>query len=256
MIDRGLTDLAALARAIGVSPFHFHRIFKAITGITPKAYATAKRSEKMRLLLRERQTVTTAIYKAGFTSAGRFYENAKEVIAMKPNRFRKAQAATIHYGVAPCALGTVLVASSEDGICAVLLGDDASDLIANLQTRFSKSTIVVGARAFNRIVSQVVALIETPKAICKLPLDIQGTVFQRAVWKALREIPAGQTRSYSEIARALGCPKSVRAVAGACGANNIAVIIPCHRVVAANGKLSGYRWGVERKSALLDREKR
>jgi len=252
-----LPSLEELAEAAGMSRFYFHRVFKAITGLTPKAYAAARRAQRMRQELRRAGRVTDAIYEAGFNSSGRFYENSSQVLGMKPRDFRAGGAgASIRFGVGECSLGAILVAASESGICAILLGDDADALTRDLQDRFPKAELIGGDGQFERWMAQVVGFVEAPRLGLQLPLDIRGTAFQQRVWRALCEIPAGSTRSYADIAKKLRAPKAVRAVAQACAANKLAVAIPCHRVVRTDGALSGYRWGVERKRALLDREAR
>jgi AraC family transcriptional regulator of adaptative response/methylated-DNA-[protein]-cysteine methyltransferase len=248
-------SLAALSKSVGMSAFHFHRLFKKIVGLTPKAYADAHRAERMRSTLATRGSVTEAIYNAGYKSNSRFYAKSSEVLGMRPGRFRDGgKDATIRFAVGECSLGSVLVASSERGVCAILLGDDPDALVRNLQDRFPKAKLIGGDPHFERVVSEVIGCVENPQAGWNLPLDIRGTAFQQRVWQALRKIPAGRTASYTEIAARIGLPKAVRAVAQACGANALAVAIPCHRVLRRDGNLSGYRWGVERKQALLRRE--
>ena len=248
-------DLAALARAGGMSRYHFHRIFKVITGVTPKAYAVAHRAKRIRQTLAGSGTVTEAIYDAGFNSNGRFYAASAHMLGMTPTVFRAGGAhAVIRFAVGECSLGAVLVAATDKGVCAILLGDDADVLVRDLQDRFPHADLIGGDGEFERMIAQVVGFIEAPALGLDLPLDVRGTVFQQRVWQALREIPAGSTASYTEIAARIGSPKAVRAVAQACAANAIAVAIPCHRVVRSDGALSGYRWGVERKRALLARE--
>lgn len=251
-----LPKLDELAAAVGISPFHFHRQFKAITGLTPKRYGAAHRAKSVRHALGEtRNTVTQAIYDAGYNSGGRFYAKSSEMLGMTPTAYRNGGVGTdIRFAVAECSLGSILVACSEKGVCAILLGDDPDTLARNLQDRFSKAGLIGGDAVFERLVAQVVGFVEAPGIGLDLPLDIRGTAFQQRVWQALKEIPVGQTASYAEIAEWIGEPKAVRAVAQACGANNIAIAIPCHRVVRTDGSLSGYRWGVERKRALLEKE--
>lgn len=247
--------LDALAGAVGMSPFHFHRVFRDVTGITPKAYAAARRAERVAAGLREADTVTQALYEAGYNAPSRFYAGATERLGMTPNTYRKGGPGTrIRFAVAPCALGAVLVAASERGVCAILLGDEAEALTQELRQRFSGADLSAGDDAFADWVARVVGLIEVPGRSLGLPLDIGGTAFQQRVWTALQAIPPGTTATYADIARAIGAPAAVRAVAMACGANRLAVAIPCHRVVRSDGALSGYRWGVARKRALLDRE--
>jgi len=250
-----LPGLAVLAKATDLSPHHFHRIFKEVTGLTPKGYASALRADRMRSLLPQSKTVTDAIYEAGFQSSGRFYEVSERVLGMKPEEYRcGGPGKVIHFEVASCSLGYYLAAASEKGLCAILMGDDPQDLIEDLKERFSSAELKKGDKVFRKLLRQVAALIDEPSTECRLPLDIRGTVFQCRVWEALRQIPAGTTVTYSAIAQSIGAPKAIRAVAGACAANALAVAIPCHRVKRRDGSFSGYRWGVERKRALLKKE--
>jgi AraC family transcriptional regulator of adaptative response/methylated-DNA-[protein]-cysteine methyltransferase len=250
-----LPNLDALAAAAGMSRFYFHRVFRAVTGVTPKAYGDARRSQRVREELSHSRTVTEAIYGAGFQSSGRFYEKSTEMLGMTPTDFRAGGLrAVIRFATRECSLGTVLVAATEKGVCAILLGDDAGTLVRDLEERFPRAELIGGDRDFERTVEEVVRFVEAPGMGLNLPLDVRGTVFQQRVWQALRAIPAGSRVSYSEIAERIGAPKSVRAVAQACAANALAVAIPCHRVVRHDGGLSGYRWGLERKRTLLERE--
>jgi AraC family transcriptional regulator of adaptative response/methylated-DNA-[protein]-cysteine methyltransferase len=250
-----MPNLDALAEAAGMSRFHFHRVFKTITGVTPKAYAAAHRAQRVRDELLRRETVTEAIYDAGFNSSGRFYETSSEVLGMTPTDFRSGgTGASIRFAVGECSLGSILVAATGKGVCAILLGDDPGALARDLQDRFPKAELIGGDEEFEQWVARTVGFIEAPALGLDLPLDVRGTAFQQRVWQALREIPAGSATSYTKIAERIGSPKAVRAVAQACASNTIAVAIPCHRVVRNDGALSGYRWGVERKRALLDRE--
>lgn len=251
-----LPSLAALARRARLSPYHFHRVFKAVTGLTPKAYAAAHRTARVRSELQDRsKTVTEAIYDAGFNSGGRFYETSNQLLGMTPTDYRAGGAATeIRFAVGECALGSILVAQSAKGICAILLGDDPDALVRDLQDRFPRATLVGGDAAFERTIATVIGFVEAPGLGLDLPLDVRGTAFQQRVWQALREIPAGATASYTQIAARIGLPRGARAVAQACAANALAVAVPCHRVVRTDGALSGYRWGVERKRNLLTRE--
>lgn len=247
--------LGDLAEAAGLSPGYFHRLFKTVTGVTPKDYAVALRADRVRDRLGRGGTVTEAIYDAGFNSNGRFYETSDEMLGMTPTDYRAGGAdAAIHFAVGECSLGSVLVAKSEKGVCAILLGEDPETLVRDLQNRFRRARLIGGDSEFERLVAQVVGLIEAPGIGLDLPLDVRGTAFQQRVWSALRKIPAGTTATYADVARTIGAPQSVRAVAGACAANPLAVAIPCHRVVKRDGSLSGYRWGIERKRALIDRE--
>ncbi len=250
-----MPSLASLASRAGLSPHHFHRIFKAVTGLTPREYAAAHRARRVRAGLRRRSTVTEAIYDAGFNSGGRFYATSDEMLGMTPSDYRAGGSHTdIRFAVGECSLGSILVAQSEKGVCAILLGDDPDALVRDLQDRFPRATLIGGDSRFENVVARVVGLVETPAIGLDLPLDVRGTAFQQRVWRALRAIPAGATVSYADLAAKIGSPKAVRAVAQACAANPLAVAIPCHRVVKHDGSLSGYRWGVERKRALLERE--
>ena len=250
-----MPDLAALARQAAMSRFHFHRVFKQTTGITPKAYAKEVRARRVRGELAKRATVTEAFYEAGYNSNGRFYTDAQATLGMKPTRYRHGgRGEVLRFAIGTADLGELLVASSAVGICAILLGDDPDALVRDLQDRFPNATLIGGDSEYEKVVAQVVGLIREPRAGLALPLDIRGTAFQCRVWNALRAVPAGQTITYSALAQRIGSPAAVRAVAGACAANPIAVAIPCHRVVRLNGDLSGYRWGVERKRTLLQKE--
>jgi AraC family transcriptional regulator of adaptative response/methylated-DNA-[protein]-cysteine methyltransferase len=248
-------SLAELAKAANLSPSYFHRVFKQITGVTPKAYAAAHRAGRVRERLVKSASVTDAIYDGGFNSSGRFYEQSTAILGMTPRRFRAGGAhEELRFAVGQCSLGAILVASSEKGVASILIGDDPEALVRSLQDQFPRAALIGGSEDYEALVAQVVGLVETPGIGLNLPLDVRGTAFQQRVWQALREIPPGQTASYQDIARKIGSPRSVRAVAGACAANAIAVAIPCHRVVRSDGELSGYRWGIERKRALIDRE--
>ncbi len=249
-------SLETLADAVGHSPSYFHRVFKATTGLTPKAYAAADRAAKVREGLASAGSVTEAIYDAGFNSSGRFYEKSTEMLGMTPSQYRAGGAnEPIRFAVGQTSLGAILVASSTKGVAAILLGDDPDKLVRDLQDRFPKAHLIGADRDYETLVAQVVGFIEAPQIGLHLPLDVRGTAFQQRVWQALQEIPAGATVSYADIARRIGMPSARRAVAGACAANNLAVAIPCHRVVRADGSISGYAWGVDRKRTLLDRER-
>jgi len=248
-------SLEVLAAVVGRSPTYFHRLFKAATGVTPKDYATAHRAAKVRQGLASGSSVTEAIYDAGFNSSGRFYEKSTGMLGMTPSQYRAGGAnEEIKFAVGQTSLGAILVASSKKGVAAILIGDDPDKLVRNLQDRFRRAHLVGADRDYEALVARVVGFVEAPRVGLDLPLDIRGTAFQRRVWQALQEIPVGATVSYAEIAQRIGAPTAVRAVAGACAANNLAVAIPCHRVVRSDGSLSGYAWGVERKRDLLDRE--
>lgn len=249
-------DLAALAAAAGLSPFHFHRVFKARTGLTPRDYARALRDRRVRAALGEADTVTEALYDAGFGSSGRFYAGTNASLGMTPTRFRAGGAGeTIRFAWGESSLGGVLVAATDKGICAIMLGDDRDVVLEELRGQFRKARLIEGDAGFDRRVAQVVAYVDDPRLGFDLPLDIRGTAFQQRVWQALRAIPMGETRTYSDIAETIGAPKAVRAVAGACASNPISVAIPCHRVHRIGGTMAGYRWGIARKRALLDKEK-
>jgi AraC family transcriptional regulator of adaptative response/methylated-DNA-[protein]-cysteine methyltransferase len=248
-------SLNDLAEAVGRSVSHFHRMFKAATGLTPKDYAAAHRAAKVRQGLEAGNGITEAIYDAGFNSSGRFYEESTEMLGMTPTRYRAGGAnEEIRFAVGESSLGAILVASSKKGVASILLGNDPDELVRNLQDRFPKAHLIGADRDYEALVARVVGFVETPGIGLDLPLDVRGTAFQRRVWQALLKIPVGQTVSYAEVARRIGSPRAVRAVAGACAANKLAVAIPCHRVVRTDGALSGYAWGVERKRMLLDRE--
>lgn len=251
-----LPRLDDLARRVGFSAHYFHRQFKAITGLTPREWGVAHRARKVRAELQDKETtVTEAIYDAGFNANSRFYETSNEVLGMTPTAFRAGGKDTdIRFAVAASALGAILVAESDKGICAIQMGDDPETLVHELEDRFPRANLIGGDAAFEARVARVIAFVEAPRIGLDLPLDIRGTAFQQRVWQALRSIPAGQTASYADVAARIGAPKSVRAVAQACASNSIAVAIPCHRVVRSDGALSGYRWGIGRKRALLDRE--
>ncbi len=249
-------SLDELAAEAGISAFHFHRLFKAETGLTPKAYISAHRAGRLRKELSTASTsVTDAIYQAGFNSSSRFYETSDHLLGMPARDYRAGgSGAVIRFAVGQCSLGAILVAQSQRGICAIFLGDDPDALVRGLQDQFPKALLRGNDAGFEKLVAQVVGFVEAPEIGLNLPLDVRGTAFQERVWQALREIPSGTTVSYGDIAKRIGQPHAVRAVGRACGANRIAVAIPCHRVVRRDGDLSGYRWGVERKQELLRRE--
>jgi AraC family transcriptional regulator, regulatory protein of adaptative response / methylated-DNA-[protein]-cysteine methyltransferase len=248
-------SLAELAARAQLSTHHLHRLFKSVTGLTPKAYAAAHRADRVREALGRSATVTAAIYDAGYNSNGRFYEEADRVLGMTPTQLRTGGADTdIRFAIGASSLGAILVAQSARGVCAISLGDDADRLVRALQDRFPNARLTGDDPDFDRLVARVVGAVEAPALGLDLPLDLRGTAFQRRVWQALRELPAGRTASYAEVAARLGAPRAVRAVAQACAANPVALAVPCHRVVRTDGSLSGYRWGVARKQALIERE--
>lgn len=249
--------LAALAATAGLSASRFHRIFKAVTGLTPRAYAAGQRARRLREELErpDGSTVTAAIYSAGFNASSRFYQVAGDILGMTPAAYRRGgDGRDVRFAVSDCSLGRILVACSERGVCAIALDDDPAALVRNLRRRFPQANLIGDDAGFAEVVAGVVRFIEAPASGLSLPLDLRGTAFQIRVWEELSRIPAGTTASYAEIARLIGAPGAVRAVAGACAANTLAVAIPCHRVIRSDGTLSGYRWGVERKRRLLHRE--
>ena len=250
-------DLNVLAGSAGLSPFHFHRVFKRIIGVTPKAYADARRGARVRDGLEAGDSVTRVVYDAGFNSNGRFYDHVPRTLGMQPARFRAGGAGeTIRFAVGQCTLGAILVAATARGICTIAMGDDPATLLRDFEARFKAATLEGGDREFEQWVARVVGFVEHPELGLDLPLDVRGTAFQARVWQALCAIPRGQTASYAEVATTIGAPRAMRAVAQACAANPVAVAIPCHRVIRNDGGLSGYRWGVERKRALLAAEAR
>ncbi|MFL6452359.1 MAG: bifunctional DNA-binding transcriptional regulator/O6-methylguanine-DNA methyltransferase Ada [Bryobacteraceae bacterium] len=251
-----IPSLEQLAKEAAMTPFHLHRVFKAATGLTPRSYAVAQRSERVRSrLLSQGETITDAIYSSGYNSNGRFYDESGAILGMTPSKFRNGGAnEQIKFAVGQCSLGAILVAQSQRGICAISLGDDPETLVRDLQDQFPRARFIGRDPAFEETVAKVVGFIDSRSTELDLPLDIRGTTFQQRVWNALAEVPSGSRLSYTELARRIGAPKAVRAVAQACGANRLAVAVPCHRVVRHDGQLAGYRWGVERKRRLLDGE--
>jgi AraC family transcriptional regulator of adaptative response/methylated-DNA-[protein]-cysteine methyltransferase len=248
-------SLEEIAAAVEMSPSYFHRLFKRKTGLTPKEYAVAHRAGRVRDKLQNGPSVTQAIYDAGFNSNSRFYEQSKNILGMTPAQFRTGGAnEELRFAVGQCSLGAILVASSKKGVVSILIDEDPDTLVRALQDQFPKARLVGADAEYEQLIARVVGLVESPGIGLDLPLDVRGTSFQQRVWQALQTIPAGETATYSEIARRIGAPDSIRAVAGACAANKIAIAIPCHRVIRSDGALSGYRWGVERKRALLVRE--
>jgi AraC family transcriptional regulator of adaptative response/methylated-DNA-[protein]-cysteine methyltransferase len=259
MIDgadlEAVLDLDAIAAAGGMSRFHFHRIFKTHTGITPKAYAAAARTRRLHQTLHQSATVTDAIYAAGYGSSARFYAGSDGVLGMRPSAYQAGGSGeSIRFAIGACSLGAVLVAATGIGICAILIGDDPEVLARDLQDRFPRAELRGAEPEFETTVARVLGFVEQPGIGLDLPLDVRGTAFQQRVWQALRAIPAGETVSYAALAARLGVAGGARAIAGACAANPVAVAIPCHRVVRQDGSISGYRWGVDRKALLLQRE--
>lgn len=250
--DPALT-LEGLARQVAMSPFHFHRLFKSITGMTPKAWQQAARAKRLRRALAQGDKITDAVLAAGFPDSSSYYRKADAALGMTAKQYRKGDAA-VRYAIADCSLGRCLVGESERGICAILLGDDDAEVTNELVSLFPHARPEPMRGDFARRVMQVIASIDSQALPLTLPLDIRGTAFQQQVWQALRAIPCGETASYQQVARSIGKPNAVRAVAGACAANTLAIVIPCHRVVRNDGALSGYRWGTARKAHLLRRE--
>ena len=247
--------LEALGRVLGISPFYLQRTFKALTGITPRAYADSRRLNSLKTGLRDGHSVTRSLYDAGYGSSSRLYERASSQLGMTPSRYRKqGSGVAIQYTIASTRIGNMLLAATDHGICCIRFGDSTADLERELRTEYPKAEIARADRKLGEHVKAIRAIIQGDSATA-LPLDIQATAFQRRVWEALRAIPRGTTKSYSKIAADIGHPKAARAVARACATNPVAVAIPCHRVVREDGGMGGYRWGVERKRALLDRER-
>ena len=248
-----LNDLAKEAR---LSPYHFHRLFKKMVGVTPKQYSSSHQSHRFKESLKRSRSVTDAIYSAGYSSSSGAYNKRQDHLAMQPKVYRNGAAGiTISYGLTECFLGWLIVAATERGICAIEFGDDPKTLPQQLQRRFPKAELQQADSGFITLIREVVHFIKTPGSDFSLPLDIQGTVFQQQVWNVLRQIKPGETLNYTEVAEKIGNPSAVRAVATACASNKLAVVIPCHRVISKDGKISGYRWGVERKKMLLETER-
>lgn len=253
--DEGVPSVSALAHALGVSEGHLHRLFRARTGLTPRAYGQEKRAQRMRSSLAQGRRITETIYETGYGSSGRFYAVTRKSLGMTPTHYQAGGAGeTLRFAVGQTSLGAIVVASSHVGVAAILLGDDAEALLRDLQERFVHATLIGGDEAYEALVAQVVGLVEEPATAEPLPLDVRGTAFQRRVWRVLQTVPPGSVISYDEIARRVGRPRAVGAVASACASNPLAVAIPCHRVVKSDGGYWGYTWGLDRKRALLLRE--
>ncbi len=248
-------DLVAIAAASGMSRHHFHRVFKSITGLTPGAYGKAVRERRALAGLAKGGTVTEAIYNAGYGSSSRFYETIAPKLGLKPSAFAKGGTGeAVFFAVGECSLGSLLVAATAKGVCAIELGDSPEDLVEGFQDRFPNADLKGDDPDFERLISEVAGIVDEPWRPLEIPLHVRGTAFQHKLWRALQEIPAGETRTYAQMATQIGRPEAIRAVANACAGNKVAVAIPCHRVVRTGGAISGYRWGVERKQALLRRE--
>jgi len=245
--------LEELARAVGASPFHLQRSFKQAFGVSPRGYQDAQRIESVKSSLRNGSRVADAVFDAGYGSVSRFYE--KPHLGMKARDYRAGgKGQTIRFGCFVTPLGTVLAAATEKGLCSIKLGDDAAKLRRLLAEEFSQADLVEDA--LHELKGKILAFIAGEASLARIPLDIRGTVFQRRVWEALRRIPRGETRTYGDIARTIGKPRAVRAVGSACGANPVALVVPCHRAVRSDGGLGGYAWGISRKERLLALEKR
>jgi AraC family transcriptional regulator of adaptative response/methylated-DNA-[protein]-cysteine methyltransferase len=250
--------LADLAAGAGLSPFHFHRLFKDHVGMTPREYAAAARMRRFGQAVRDgRSTVTAAFYQAGYSSSSRFYEaGGRGALGMPPAALKRGgDGLQIRATVRRCSLGQVLVAATAKGVCAVMFDDDARALPGELRRRFPRATVAPADEALERLATAVVELVDRAGLAADIPLDLLGTAFQQRVWRALREIPRGTTVTYAELARRIGAPAAARAVGTACGANPVAVAVPCHRALRGDGGLGGYRWGLARKKALLARER-
>jgi len=247
--------LDELAKQVNLSPYHFHRLFKKIVGVTPKQYASRHQSRRFQTNLKTSPSITDAIYSSGYGSSGSAYDKKQDQLAMKPKVYRKgADGVTIMYGIAQCFLGWVIVGATDRGICAIEFGDNSDTLPEQIQARFPNAQLNKADIGFKTLIKEVVDFIESPKDTIQIPLDIQGTAFQQQVWEVLRQIKPGETMSYTDVAERMGKPNAVRAVASACASNKLAVVIPCHRVISKAGKAGGYRWGTERKKRLLESE--
>ena len=248
--------LAELSKRVGLSAFHLQRLFKRATGLSPREYQAARRMQQVKGDLRKGADVTTALYDAGFGSPSRLYEKASQQLGMTPGKYRRGGAGSrIRFSVASTPIGRVLIAATDRGLCSVRFGDSAAELERELRAEFHAAEIARDDAAMQAYVDPLLAAIRGENTSVDLPLDVKATAFQTKVWDHLRRIPRGETRSYSEVAKQIGDPKAVRAVARACATNPVAIVVPCHRVVRSDGKLAGYRWGVDRKNKLLERER-
>ncbi|HEV8494579.1 MAG TPA: bifunctional DNA-binding transcriptional regulator/O6-methylguanine-DNA methyltransferase Ada [Candidatus Angelobacter sp.] len=248
-------SLTAISRHVAISPFHFQRLFKRILGISPREYQQARRAGKFRQALLGEGSVTDAIYEAGYSSSSRAYENIPAQLGMTPSAFRRGgEGVEIRCTVIATEMGKLLVATTPRGVCAVRFGENEGALLRELKRDFEAAEIRRDDQGLEPVANQIKQLLNGSRAPLNIPLDLRGTAFQQMVWKELRRIPAGETRSYTEVAKTIGRPRAVRAVANACASNPAALVVPCHRVVQKNGSLAGYRWGVKRKAALLEKE--
>lgn len=253
----GVMTLAELSKRVRVSPFHLQRLFKRATGLSPREYQSARRMQQVKHGLRKGDDVTTALYDAGFGSPSRLYEKSHQQLGMTPGAYRRGGAGmTVKYAIVPSPLGRMLVGVTPRGLCAVRFGESASELERELRAEFHGAALVRDETALRRYARPLLASLRGEHVTIDLPLDLRATAFQMKVWEKLREIPVGETRSYSEVAQAIGDPKAVRAVARACASNPVALAVPCHRVVRSDGELAGYRWGLPRKKKLLKLEAR
>ncbi len=251
----GVVTLAQLSKTVGLSPFHLQRLFKRATGLSPREYQSALRMQYVKTGLRRGEDVTRALYDAGFSSPSRLYENANQQLGMTPGKYRRGGAgATITFAVAPTPIGRMLVAATDRGLCAVRFGDSAMELERGLRDEFHAAELHRDDATMSRYIEPLLASVRGENTTIDVPLDIRATAFQKKVWEKLRQIPRGETRSYTAIAREIGTPQAVRAVARACASNPVAIAVPCHRVVRSDGELAGYRWGLERKKKLLEAE--
>jgi AraC family transcriptional regulator of adaptative response/methylated-DNA-[protein]-cysteine methyltransferase len=258
-LEQHLTEtvsLRQLGKAVGLSPYHLQRTFKRFVGVTPKAYANARRLQRMKSRLKEGDTVSRATYEAGYGSGSRAYEQANAGLGMTPGAYRNGGRGTrIEYATLPTAFGTLLAAATDRGVCAVMLGDDAATLESALRREYPAAEIERGEDKLKQYTDAILNRLAGKSVENEVPLDVPGSTFQWQVWEALRRIPSGETRSYQTIAKELGRPTAARAVARACASNRVALMIPCHRAVRENGEMGGYRWGIDRKERLLDQER-
>ena len=257
MTTESMLTLTQLAIKFNLSPYHLQRKFKNIVGITPRQYAEALRLDKFKIELKQEQAIADAVYRAGYNSSSSLYEKISLKLGMTPKVYQQGGSKTkIIYTIVNCSLGYLLVAATNQGICAIKLGDCPEELTRVLLSEFERAEVIRDDQIYQNWIEQILNFIAGKEPNLDLPLDIRGTAFQQQVWQALQQIPYGETRTYSDLAKDLERPKATRAIGNACGANPIALIIPCHRVIRSDGRLGGYRWGIERKQKLLARESR